>query len=413
MATVPNLLRACDVLDLAGETVFYRGANPVALGTTSGLHDGGRYPDVLAFLHGYASQPGNSVAEQLSASWSSAGGGVFAWEVGIDNADRIFVRVPTASLAGFTLSASAGNCWGFASGSTASSTVGAYQSVTAPNAWTRGNQYPSIAPNVVTISAGTTTTSMMFSRSRVHSIPTALRPSTSFDGTTSPLQSLETFDNLVADAVTRRVRWGVDSTGRVWVSSPTVCPAFSFWGAPSGLAWRRLLGFTGDEVGIAASLQTTITATYPCPLVLMLYRGLTRYQCSAQNFDGTVTLADGRARGRHIGSATLHDLSYTLRGPTSQLDQEGQALASFWPGVGRGQPCSLQLDSGDPRRHRWIESLYDGTAVPQFSADYTTQHLRGRVVARVAASSADVQTFALDGARVRSGDVSLTLAEEP
>jgi hypothetical protein len=57
--------------------------------------------------------------------------------------------------------------------------------------------------------------------------------------------------------------------------------------------------------------------------------------------------------------------------------------------------------------------LYDGTAVAPFSADYTTQHLRGRMVARVAASAADVQTFALDGARVRSGELSLTLAEEP
>jgi hypothetical protein len=71
------------------------------------------------------------------------------------------------------------------------------------------------------------------------------------------------------------------------------------------------------------------------------------------------------------------------------------------------------LDHGDPRRHRWLESLYDGTAVAPFSADYTTQHLRGRIVARVAASAADVQTFALDGARVRSGELSLTLAEEP
>ena len=409
MATIQSLMRACDVVALASQVAFYRGANPVSLGATTGLHDGGRYPDVLAFLHGYGSQAGQSITEQLVALWS----GLVAWEVGIDSADRVFIRAPSTAFASFTVTASAGNCYGFAAGVTTSSTVAGYRIVTAPSAWSRGNQYPSAAPNILSISAGATTTALTYARTRVHSLPTALRASSTFDGTVSPLQSLERFDNDVADNVQRRIRWGIDSDGRAWVSSPTVVSAFSFFGSSSALAWRRLLGFTGDEVGVTASLQTTITATYPCPLVLMLWRGLTRYQCSAQNYDGAVTLADGRARGRHIGTATLHDVGYTLRGPTSQLDQEGQALASFWPAIGRGQPCALMLDHGDPRRHRWLESLHDGTAVAPFSADYTTQHLRGRIVARVAASAADVQTFALDGARVRSGELSLTLAEEP
>ena len=413
MATTPSLMRACDVAALASQVMFYRGTNPVPLGSTSGLHDGGRLPDVLGFLHGYGSQFGQSIAEQLAALWAGAGGGAVAWEVGIDAADRVFVRAPSTAFAGFTLTASAGNCYGFAAGTTASSTVAGYRIVTAAAAWLRGNQYPSSAPNVVTVTNGVTSTALTSARTRVHSLPTAMRASTTFDGTVSPLQSLERFDNDVADNVQRRVRWGVDADGHAWVSSPTVAPAFAFFGSSSALAWRRLLGFTGDEVGVTASLQTTITATYPCPLVLMLWRGLTRYQCSAQNYDGAVTLADGRARGRHIGTATLHDVGYTLRGPTSQDDQEGQALAAFWPSIGRGQPCSLMLDHGDPRRHRWLESLHNGTAVAPFTTAYTTQHLRGRIAARVSASSADVQTFALDGARVRSGELSLSLAEEP
>lgn len=412
--TTPSLMRACDVAVLAGQTMFQRGGSLVNLGSTTGLHDGGRYPDVLAFLHGYGSQPGNSIAEQLASQWTSGGGGAVAWQVGIDAQDRVYVRAPLpAPFASFTLTATAGNCYGFSAGASTSSVVSGYHTVTASSAWTRGNQYLSSAPNVVTVAAGTVSVPMTFSRSRVHSVPTALRASTTFDGTVSPMQSLEAFDNAIADPVTLRARWGIDANGKVWASYPSVCPALNFTLLPTALSWRRLLGFTGDEAGVTASLQTTVTATYPCPLVLMLWRGLSRYQCSAQNYDGAVTLADGRARGRHIGTATLHDVGYTLRGPTSQLDQEGQALASFWPAIGRGQPCSLMLDHGDPRRHRWLESLYDGTAVAPFSAAYTTQHLRGRVAGRVAASSADVQTFALDGARVRSGELSLTLAEEP
>jgi hypothetical protein len=60
-----------------------------------------------------------------------------------------------------------------------------------------------------------------------------------------------------------------------------------------------------------------------------------------------------------------------------------------------------------------VEQLYSGEAVPEFSTAYTTQHLKGRIVGRVAASSSSTSTFGLDGARVRSSDVSVTIAEEP
>jgi len=67
MATVPSLLRGCDVAELAGETVFYRGANPVAVGTTSGLHDGGRYPDALPGLRCVAVKAREGVGVTIGA----------------------------------------------------------------------------------------------------------------------------------------------------------------------------------------------------------------------------------------------------------------------------------------------------------------------------------------------------------
>ena len=99
MGTIQSLMRACDVVALASQVMFYRGTSPVTLGATTGLHDGGRYPDVLAFLHGYGSQAGQSIAEQLVALWASAGGGAVAWEVGIDSADRVFIRAPSTAFA--------------------------------------------------------------------------------------------------------------------------------------------------------------------------------------------------------------------------------------------------------------------------------------------------------------------------
>jgi hypothetical protein len=51
--------------------------------------------------------------------------------------------------------------------------------------------------------------------------------------------------------------------------------------------------------------------------------------------------------------------------------------------------------------------------VPAFTDAYTTEPLAGRVVARVAASSASDYPVRLSGARVRSEPIAMTLVEEP
>jgi len=410
----PALLRGVDVAELLGEPIFQRGGIDVIVTPAAQTFAGGRFPDVLGWLNGYGSQTGRSMTEELRSSWVTAGGSPGdSWEVIITEDDRVAVRVPTVDLASFDLAASSGNAWGFATGSTSSSTVGTYQQVTAPDAWRRGNLDLYVAPNAITITDGATACALSTTTARVQAIPTALRASTDSEDGLGPVSSLERLDNFYCDSPDFRIRWGVDAAGRVWTSYPSSVSAVTWLATDAGLAFRRLFGFTGEETVSTVLGRSILTATYPCPAVLVLYRGMSRYQVSTESIDGAVTLADGRARGRHIGASTLHDVTYTLRGPTSQLDQEGQAVRAFWPSSGRGQPLTLWLDIGDPRRHRHIEQLYTGETVPEFTSGYTTQHLKGRIVGRVAASSSSTSTFGLDGARVRSSDVSVTIAEEP
>jgi len=410
----PALLRGVDVAELLGEPIFQRGGVDVIVTPAAQTFAGGRFPDVLGFLHGYGSQIGRSMTEELRSSWVTAGGSAGdSWEVIITEDDRVAVRVPTVDLASFDLAASSGNAWGFATGSTTSSTVGTFQQVTAPDAWRRGNLDLYVAPNAITITDGVTACALSTTTARVQAIPTALRASTDSEDGLGPVSSLERLDNFYADSPDFRIRWGVDAAGKVWTSYPSSVSAVTWLATDAGLAFRRLFGFTGSETVSTVLGRSILTATYPCPAVLVLYRGMSRYQVSTESIDGAVTLADGRARGRHIGASTLHDVTYTLRGPTSQLDQEGQAVRAFWPSSGRGQPLTLWLDIGDPRRHRHVEQLYSGEVVPEFSTAYTTQHLKGRIVGRVASSSSSTSTFGLDGARVRSSDVSVTIAEEP
>jgi hypothetical protein len=174
-----------------------------------------------------------------------------------------------------------------------------------------------------------------------------------------------------------------------------------------------MLGFTGEETPALVSSRYLLTATYRTPLVLVLERGLTRHSRVLRSIDGVVELQDGRARGRHVGHSITHELEFTVRGQSAAESDEGQVIAAWAPYVTRGQPCTLDFTWGDSRRARLLETLLDGTDVPAFTDGYTTEPLAGRVVARVAASSASDYPVRLSGARVRSEPIAMTLVEEP
>jgi hypothetical protein len=413
MPRYPALLAGCDVAALAGLIPFTRGATNITLPAAASMYDGGRYPDVVAWLTGYGSQAGRHLAGDIITAWAAAGGGTLAWEADITTDDRVRIRVPNASLGAWSLVATAGNAYGMPTGTTAASLVSGYRQVVGTLPWTRGNYDAGASPHSLTITDGVDTIGVSTITARVHSVPTMLRASTTTDEGVSPLTSLEDADNDAVDNADRRVRWGLDETGRVWTSypSPTIDP-IGWLSTTAGLAFRRLMGFTGSESPVVTGGRALLTATYVCPLVLPLSRGMTRYSQTLRTSAGLVELSSGRARGRHIGHCRQHGVGYTLRGPTHTTSDEGQALSACWPLLGRGQRVAISHDLGDPRRSRLLADLYDGTAVPAHSTAYTTEHLRGRVPGRVAGGSAADVAFGLDGARVRSDEVTLLVDED-
>lgn len=410
--SIPALLARCDVYEFATETLFQRGATLVTLPSTANLYDGGRYPDLVSFLNGYGSQLGQSMSEALNADWVSGGGVPATWEVGINASDRIYVRVLTVEIASFAVQCSAGNPWGFGSPVTSSTTVGSYQVVTAVEPWERGNLDLWAVGQTFTVNDGVTFGGLYNESVTVHSLPVALRAyNDSADGV-YPTDSLEQVDNNANDNVFRRIRWGIDTTGRVWTSYPATISPVSWPGGGVAARFRRMLGFSGDEVPVLLGSRYLLTATYRTPLVLVVERGLTRHSRSLRSIDGVVELSDGRARGRHVGHSIVHDLEFTVRGQSAAENDEGQVIAAWAPYVGRGQPCTLDFTWGDSRRARLLETMADGYDVPAFTTGYTTEPLCGRVVARVADASTSSYAVRLSGARVRSEPISMVLVEE-
>jgi hypothetical protein len=223
---------------------------------------------------------------------------------------------------------------------------------------------------------------------------------------------LEQVDNDANDNVFRRIRWGIDTTGRVWTSYPAAVSGVTWSGGGVSANFRRLLGFTGQEVPVLLGSRSLLTATYRTPLVLVIERGLTRHSRSLRSIDGVVELSDGRARGRHVGHSIVHELEFTVRGQSAAESDEGQVIAAWAPYVGRGQPCTLDFTWGDSRRARLIETMLDGYDTPAYTTGYTTEPLAGRVVARVADASTSSYAVRLSGARVRSEPISMVLVEE-
>jgi hypothetical protein len=306
-----------------------------------------------------------------------------------------------------------GNPWGFAPGATSSTTVGSYQVVTAPDAWERGNLDLWNVGQGFTVNDGLTFGGLYNEDVTVHSLPVALRAYNAEADGVFPTDSLEQVDNDANDNVFRRIRWGIDTTGRVWTSYPVGISGVGWPATAISKRFRRMLGFTGDETPALVSSRYLLTATYRTPLVLVLERGLTRHSRVLRSIDGVVELQDGRARGRHVGHSITHELEFTVRGQSAAENDEGQVIAAWAPYVTRGQPCTLDFTWGDSRRARLLETLLDGTDVPAFTDAYTTEPLAGRVVARVAASSASDYPVRLSGARVRSEPIAMTLVEEP
>ena len=381
----------------AGEVVFERDGNTCTIPAAASQWQGGRYLDVIQFLHGYGSQA--TLSDHLDGLWTANTGGGSA-SVGIDDDDRFYVQCS----AFFDLIAGPSNPLGFAEGSHEAQVVGGAYRCTATLPWSRGaidcrTPGVGVVTGVVAIDPAVGTTFYFPNVFRVlPDLPTAMRGAEADDDDATTL-CLEAWD---PDA---NVRWGVDLSGRVFYSSTSLADPITWPATAASRAFRAALGFTGAEVETVANGRTILTATYPCPGVLTVRRVLAAVLPEYRHSGAVGELPSGSVRGRTHGTATQWECRFLIGGSADARNDEGQMLRTLAPLLTRGARVSVFPVWGDPRRGKSVEQLYTGEPLALYGHSHTTQlgGVAGRITGRVSPDSPDAFRFVYSGdLRIRS-----------
>lgn len=351
----PSLTLASEV-DLntwSGVEVFTRGTvgvDPaVTLPTFSSGADG-YYEDALSLLCGRGSQVDRDLASELQTLWTAAGaaGNITC---GIDADDYFYIESDTDD---FTLGGSADmlTWFGFDSGGHGLVGGAAPYRRTAPNQWERGRS--PFAGLSVDPAGATPAFSWPKSALPIHSVPTGLREVgvvADADDQHST-DCLETLDNDINDAGAnlRRIRWGVDSTGRVytsWFTGTTVLPTWQ------STTFRDRLGFTGAESTSTSGSFTYLTATYPMPGLLFTSRPALRLHRWRRTTDHVVELTDGDVVGTHIATERGWDVRFRVDTIAAVTDLEEHFEEHFLSYVPPGGGVNVYPGGWfEPRRYR-------------------------------------------------------------
>lgn len=364
---IPALSAEFDARAWAGVNVFDRGASTVTLSASAGVYD-----DVLAMLHGFGSQSTRKLATDLAAGWT--GGGTAT--CGIDADDFFYIESSTTD---FTIAASAGNAqWGLSAAG--HSTVGGSAPFrrTATEPWTRG---------VFTCNkgAGTTLTldpsgagaSFDFPARNfaAQSLPTAIRGAEG-DADDGVALSLETADNDGADNATRRIRWGVDATGRVYYTRPSSVAAAITWVSTT---FRDRLGFTGLEAEVTANSVSTLTATHPCPGFLVPPYPFEECARTRRETTNAINLSSSLIARNEVAVVLGWDVAMKLGGPAMATDLSRHWLERFMRYCPLGSRVRVYREWGDPRRALDPWEVVTGTSA---YTHYHTSERSGTIGAR-------------------------------
>lgn len=398
----------------AGATVATRGTANLVIPAITSQSDSGRYADPLAFLTGYGCQL--TMWQDLATSWvTSVGGGALPTDVsvGFTNDDLMYVYSETIT---FSLTAAVGNVCGFPAGTTAASAQGTGYAVTATSPWTRGSvTFTSTLVNTLLITPdGKTAFQLPAASMRVHSIPTWMRGAEG-DADDVTGYCVEHWDNDAADNTYRRLRWGIDSTGRVWTSWPTAVTDLAWPNTAESKAFRLALGFTGSETPVTVDGADILTATYRCPRVLIIRRGLAQWDATLQDRAGVVELADGSVRGRPLTCPVEFECRFFVDGSTGLYPDEGDMLRTLGPALTRGSRCSIHPHWGDPRLGKAVAEVRNGTVPYLYTHSATTEMdgLLGRRVGRVSPNSPDTRRWIYNGENRHRSEQVVILRETP
>ena len=411
------------------------GPSAISWPAVSAMFDNGLYPDVVSFLNGYESQ--YDLVTEIEAEWIALGGTPGdTFTTGFDSNDRFFLEISSAGLnSNFTLTPGSGHDYfGLGGVVTAVSPNGLVTRATAANPWTRGalDFFDFLSVNQVTLTktgggGGSGSFLFPYNKSKVQSLPTLLAPPSATIGPYGgAIACLEQIDNDANDPIYRRIKWGLDNSGKVFTSWPPGVGDFAFQNNEPGRIFRSVLGFTGGESGgpIFVGGRKVMTATYPAPSAIILTRGFTSWNERMIQDTAVVPMLNGDLRGRNHYTATEFTASFSLKGPMGSRDEANWALRRTLPLLTRGAKCTAFMRWGDFRLAKSKAELADGTydfanstAPSPFGTNYTSLYsgLEGRRHCRISISSGDTYelNYTPSAPRVVTADISIVLREVP
>lgn len=406
---IPALASTFDARQWSGLPLFDRGSDTVTMPSFGARQ--GVYEDVLSFLNGRGSLPGEDLQSRLTAA-ADAAFADGAYTIQLLSTDRLRIENDKEA---FALEANADNATYGApvAGVAAVNVGGTVHRLDLPADWLRGN----IAAGVQLVINPTTGANFNLPdrTSRYQDLVTMLRKTGAVgdaDDMHDPAgdePSLEAVDNDACSTTT--TRWGVDARGHVWWSALSVTPDAQtpVW---TSTTFRDRLGFSGRETTSRLGFTDQQIADFPCPGLYVPTRQLARpLELQTDEVSDAMRLDDGTWAGQHRGTfvrwlATIH-----VDGP-----QDSRSTWLHWarrvlPYLPQGAPCTLYLEWGDPRRRIEPYGLVSGVSAYSLLHTSEMEGARGRIRGSMLG---DLQrTLTRSGRTARRFPLSFVVEERP
>lgn len=378
----PNfaLLSAVDISSFSGDLFTRSSAIPSQDFTTK------TYEDLISFLNGRGMQLAQTLGRQL-ITLSSFG---TSWHIGIDANDKIEISSSHdfkikfnsgSTLIGNTDVLGIGSSYVNTSGAATIGTPLLAYKVTAPSEWSRG-ELVSFSYKIEEIGGGGGAFNFNFAGG-AQDLIVALRArgSGDIDDSAECLEAEDLAQHPLGD-----IRWYVNNAGKV------VC---SYVGA-SNITWdnsefKKMLGFTGDEVTQLINNYTVIEATNYAKGVLVPSRPYQDNYLTTENVSQSRRLIGGRYVSNYIGTYIATVLSFDLDARLDQIDLYRHFTDNFISFISEGERINFYQNWGDSRRAMISASADSDQPAHDLVFTSSRNGYEGRVRASLLTSSFNLQ----------------------
>jgi hypothetical protein len=371
---IPAFFAQLDVRALSAVGLFSRSFNSVGTQTVTAPtfsaatpSTTGIYENWLEFLHGYASEPLNTLQADIDKGWTLTGAaGVL--NITLESNDRVKLASPLQS---FTIVASADNAT-FGYDTTAASATGAgpAYSLSAPNDWTRGT----VQNKFITISNSGGSFFLPERTMWSQSVITMFRDRGNegdADDSQTNTTTLEGMDNTAATATAvRPVRWFVTDDGRVGWSCPTnISNGAGIFNLDD--TFREMIGWSGKETVTTTNGVDTQIGDYYATRCLVPTRPMERLNRDVLVEDTSERLRGGGIASNKMGAYDRIFIEAWIDGPSDSRDLHRHWLQNVAPYLTAGRKITVFFEWGDPRRG--LESFKVTSTQDPYDLLYSTE----------------------------------------